>query len=50
MGKVCRLYMRVEPLALLFWALGIVFAHILHAGNPARWPEIPQQGCTAVEI
>ena len=34
MGKVDRLYNRVEPFAALFWALGIVLA------NPARWPGI----------
>ena len=29
MGKVFRLYLKVEPFAALFWALGIALAHIL---------------------
>ena len=29
MGKVFHLNLRIKPFALLFWALGIVLAHIL---------------------
>ena len=37
-GNVFRLHLRVEPFAVLFWALGIVqySAHILN-----RWPSLP---------
>ena len=33
MGKVDRLYNRVEPYAALFWALGIVSLHHCRAGS-----------------
>ena len=41
MGKVFRIHLRVEPFAVLFWALGIVlahiqFIHIIVIGDPAR--------------
>ena len=38
MGKVFRIHLRVEPFAVLFWALGIVLAHIhsIVIGDPAR--------------
>ena len=39
MGNVFRLHNRIEPSAALFWALGIVLAHIL---KQLTQPSIPQ--------
>ena len=42
-GQSVTSYLRVEPFAVLFWALGIVLAHKCNAkGDPARRPGIPQ--------
>ena len=41
MGKVFRLHLRFEPFAVLFWALGIVLAHILQQmTQPAGLPSL----------
>ena len=44
MGKVFRIYLRVEPFAVLVWALGIVLAQPAYSavGDPARRPGLPQ--------
>ena len=47
MGKVDRLHNRVEPLAALFLALGIVLAN---SPNPARRPSIPPPPYTIMSL
>ena len=44
MGKVFHIYLRVEPFAVLFWALGIGLAQRSYTavGDPVRRPGLPQ--------
>ena len=39
MVKANRLYKRIEPFSVLYWALSIVLAHMLHVGDPAHQPD-----------
>ena len=47
-GNVFRLHLRIEPFAVLFWALGIVLCAYIETVDPACRPVLAlAQYCTA---
>ena len=38
----CFVFLEIEPSAVLFWALGIVLAHILYCNSQVTQPQVTQ--------